>query len=146
MKGRYFVNEVVLKESGDGKWKLQIKDAEWLDLTTAEVRGLFFDAAQTHSELYHDLVKGEKGNVRFTYDLEGVPLHCFGTYDEGEDATREYPGYPPSFSVDEVHVNEGQIPFDVLYLLDDAGDPIPLEDVLQEAGMEQAMIDLEKQE
>jgi len=77
-------------------------------------------------------------NVRFTYDLEGVTLHCFGTYYEDE-----YPGYPPSFVVDEVHVTGGPILFDVLYLLVGAGEITPLADVLHEAGMKQAMIDLE---
>ena len=82
-------------------------------------------------------------NVWFTYDLEGVTLHCFGTYDEGEDTTREHPGCPPSFSVDEVHINGGPIPFEALYIATWVGDTISLEDVLQEAGMKQAMIDLE---
>jgi hypothetical protein len=59
MKGRYFTNEVVLKESGDGKWKLQIKDAEWLDMTTAEVKSLFMDVAFIHREWHVDLTKGK---------------------------------------------------------------------------------------
>lgn len=59
MKGRYFINEVVLKESGEGKWKLQIKDAQWLDLTTAEVMALFMDAEFIHHNWRVDLMKGK---------------------------------------------------------------------------------------
>jgi len=60
MKGRYFMNEVALKESGDGTWKLQIKDAEWLDLTTAEVKSLFWDISQIHIEWHIDLTRVKK--------------------------------------------------------------------------------------
>ena len=84
-------------------------------------------------------------SVRFTYDLEGVTLHCFGTYDEGEDATREHPGCPPSFDVEEARLAGTELPFDALYVRAGGGNPVPLADLLEIAGMEAAKVELEAQ-
>jgi len=57
MKGRYYTDEVVLKNTGEGTWKLCIKDSQWLNLSTTEVRSLFRDVAYIHRELHRDLLE-----------------------------------------------------------------------------------------